>query len=161
VKSLAGKKVKFQVKVHQVEEAIVPEITETWIEKTFGKKITITHWKEDITKQIQENHEQECKREQEEAFLKELLTVISADIPVTLLSFEKSGMLQEIKTNLERSGLSYEQYLKAVKKTEEEVLNDFEKPAEERLKLRFGLQEIAKQEGVDFAKILEKLLESM
>lgn len=158
VKSLAGKKVKFQAKVWEVEEAILPEITEAWLEKTFGKKMMLSEWKEDIKKQIQTSLDQEAKREQEEAFLKELLTVINAEIPTTLVTMEQASMLQEMKSQVERSGLSYDHYLKAIKKTEAELRKTFENPAEERLKLRLGLQEIAKQEGVDFSKILEKLL---
>lgn len=161
VKSLAGKKVKFSVNVHEVEETILPEITEAWLEKTFGKKMTLPEWKEEIKKQIQEAHDQESKREQEATFLKELLTLISAEMPTTLLTMEQASMLQEMKAQVERSGLSYDHYLKAMKKTEEELRKSFEKPAEERLKLRFGLQEIAKQEGVDFSKVLEKLLEKV
>lgn len=161
VKSLAGKKVKFQVKAWELEEAIPPEITEAWLEKTFGKKMTLPEWKEEIKKQIQTAHDQETKREQKEAFLKELLIMISGEIPSSLLTFEQSAMLQEIKAQVERSGLSYDHYLKAMKKTEDELKKTFEKPAEERLKLRLGLQEIAKQEGVDFSKVLEKLLEKV
>lgn len=161
VKSLSGKRVHFKVKVHLIEESNLPEITELWLEKTLGKKISLADWKIDLKKQIQESHDQKAKRDQEEAYLKELLTKITAEIPGTLVSLEQNSMLQEIKDQIQRTGLSYEHYLKALKKTDAELLASFAQAAEERLKLRLGLQEIAKMEGVDLSKILEKLLETM
>ena len=85
----------------------------------------------------------------EEAVLAYLSNKISFnEIPEILIDEEKQKMFAELKQGLEQQGLSFEDYLKNIKKTEEEIAQDFTKGAEERAKTALILRQIAKEEKV-------------
>lgn len=156
--SLTGKEVKFQVKVLRLEQPVVPEINEAFVEKVTGKKQSVEEWKKAVKEQIQKEHDRMFARQREELTLQKLLELIQAEIPKTLIDHEKKMILEEIKQQIQARGMSYERYLESTKKNEEQLLESFEKQAEDRVKLRLALFKIAEQEGVTLKKALEKIL---
>ena len=81
------------------------------------------------------------------------------EIPQILIDDEKQKMFAELKQNLEHQGLSFEDYLKNLKKTEEDLAKDFAKGATERAKTALILRQIAKEEKISL--VLNKLTEAV
>jgi trigger factor len=148
-KHLAGDKVKFKIKLNRLEEALSPELDEALIEKVSGKKQSLEEWKKQLKEDIQKEHDRLHKQEVEEAFFDELVKITDIDVPKTLADDERQSILKEIKERILYQGLSYEKYLQTLGKNEEQLLESFEKQAEERVKLRMGLQHIADAEGME------------
>jgi len=126
-KDLAGAKVVFEVKIHEVRENVLPEINEEFLSK-LGEFKT----KEDFEKQI-----------------KKLAEVSKVPVPEILLEDQKQSIEMDMQQNLMYSGLSLDDYLKRMNKTREEWLeNDVKAVAESRVKSGLALAELSKVEKI-------------
>ena len=82
---------------------------------------------------------------------------IKQDMPKFLVEAEKDKMAEEMKRNIAQMGLKWDDYLKHIKKTEEELKKDWEKDAIKRVKYGLILDQMAEQEKIEIpAEELEK-----
>lgn len=149
-KTLAGKKADFKVKVKDVYELQLPELNDDFA-KALGQQNPA-----ELKKVLQENLQAEAdQKEEQKAEIEMLQKIIEGskfeEIPEILISEEKQKMFAELKQNLTDQGINFEDYLKNIKKTTEEIANGFSKGAEERAKTALILREIAIQEKVEIS----------
>ena len=147
-KDLAGAKVVFEVKIHEVRENVEPEINEEFLSK-LGDFIT----KEEFEKQIEEDLKTQKQAEADEKFkdelVKKLAEVSKVPVPEILLEDQKRSIEMDMQQNLMYSGLSLEDYLERMGKTHEEWLEkDVKEAAEMRVKSGLALAELSKVEKV-------------
>ena len=147
-KDLAGAKVVFEVKIHEVRENVLPEINEEFLSK-LGEFKT----KEDFEKQIKEDLKTQKQVEADDKFkdelVKKLAEVSKVPVPEILLEDQKQSIEMDMQQNLMYSGLSLDDYLKRMGKTREEWLeNDVKAVAESRVKSGLALTELSKVEKI-------------
>ena len=148
-KDLAGAKVVFEVKIHEVRENALPEINEEFLSK-LGEFKT----KEEFEKQIKEDLKTQKQTESDEKFkdklVKKLAEVSKVPVPEILLEDQKQSIELDMQQNLMYSGLSLEDYLERMGKTREEWLEkDVKEAAEMRVKSGLALAELSKVEKVE------------
>lgn len=148
-KDLAGTKVVFEVKIHEVRENALPEINEEFLSK-LGEFKT----KEEFEKQIEEDLKIQKQAESDEKFkdklVKKLAEVSKVPVPEILLEDQKQSIELDMQQNLIYSGLSLEDYLERIGKTREEWLEkDVKEAAEMRVKSGLALAELSKVEKVE------------
>lgn len=148
-KDLAGAKVVFEVKIHEVRENALPEINEEFLSK-LGEFKT----KEEFEKQIKEDLKTQKQSESDEKFkdklVKKLAEVSKVPVPEILLEDQKQSIELDMQQNLMYSGLSLEDYLERMGKTHEEWLEkDIKEAAEMRVKSGLALAELSKVEKVE------------
>ena len=147
-KDLAGAKVVFEVKIHEVRENVEPEINEEFLSKLGNFKT-----KEEFEKQIEEDLKTQKQAEADEKFkdelVKKLAEVSKVPVPEILLEDQKRSIEMDMQQNLMYSGLSLEDYLERMGKTREEWLEkDVKEAAEMRVKSGLALAELSKVEKV-------------
>lgn len=147
-KDLAGAKVVFEVKIHEVRENVEPEINEEFLSKLGDFKT-----KEEFEKQIEEDLKTQKQAEADEKFknelIKKLAEVSKVPVPEILLEDQKRSIEMDMQQNLMYSGLSLEDYLERMGKTREEWLEkDVKEAAEMRVKSGLALAELSKVEKV-------------
>ena len=147
-KDLAGAKVVFEVKIHEVRENVEPEINEEFLSKLGDFKT-----KEEFEKQIEEDLKTQKQAEADEKFkdelVKKLAEVSKVPVPEILLEDQKRSIEMDMQQNLMYSGLSLEDYLERMGKTHEEWLEkDVKEAAEMRVKSGLALAELSKVEKV-------------
>ena len=147
-KDLAGAKVVFEVKIHEVRENVEPEINEKFLSKLGDFKT-----KEEFEKQIEEDLKTQKQAEVDEKFkdelVKKLAEVSKVPVPEILLEDQKRSIEMDMQQNLMYSGLSLEDYLERMGKTREEWLEkDVKEVAEMRVKSGLALAELSKVEKV-------------
>ena len=147
-KDLAGAKVVFEVKIHEVRENVLPEINEEFLSK-LGEFKT----KEAFEKQIKEDLKTQKQAEADDKFkdelVKKLAEVSKVPVPEILLEDQKQSIEMDMQQNLMYSGLSLDDYLKRMGKTREEWLeNDVKAVAESRVKSGLALAELSKVEKI-------------
>lgn len=148
-KDLAGAKVVFEVKIHEVRENVEPEINEEFLSKLGDFKT-----KEEFEKQIEEDLKTQKQAEADEKFkdelVKKLAEVSKVPVPEILLEDQKRSIEMDMQQNLMYSGLSLEDYLERMGKTREEWLEkDVKEVAEMRVKSGLALAELSKVEKVE------------
>ncbi len=82
------------------------------------------------------------------AVLEEIINQNPFEVPEILIESEKEKMLDELKIRLSEIQLSFEDYLKQIKKTEADLLQEFTPLAEKRVKMALVLKEIAQKENI-------------
>ena len=91
----------------------------------------------------------ETEEEKVEKIYKTLLDNIKLEIPKSVIEEEVNYSLERLESQAKKLNLTLENYLKAVKKTLEEVKEEYSKRAEESIKLDLILLEIAKVEKIE------------
>lgn len=148
-KNLAGREVDFKTEVKAVYERELPELNDDFA-KAMGQFADLAALK----KQISDNLEQEKKMKEEQRYEGEILDkLVRASefgiIPEILLHNESHKMLHEFEATITRQGLQFEDYLKNINKTEEQLEQEFSGSAEERVKAALVTREIANLEKIE------------
>lgn len=144
-----GKVVNFETTVNSVQESTMPELTDDFIEKVTGEKKTFAELKEEIKKNLVEQKKNEERMRQEDKILEAVLERTEVEISDMLIAEEVDYIIEDIKADLAEKGLTYEQYLKASKKSEADILKDHQKEAEKRIKIRLALQFLFTEEKIE------------
>jgi len=148
-KSFQNKKVKFKVTVQKIQEAKVPELNEAFIEKISGKKQKEAEFKETVEKDLENYKEGEEKKRQENELLEKFLGITKVEFSDILTNEEVDHMIHEMKHDMQHRGLTFENYLTHIKKTEEDLREELKKEALKRITLRFGINEIMEKEKIE------------
>jgi trigger factor len=143
------KKIKISVKVDSVKKVEIPEVNDEWV-KGLGAFNTVEELKKDIKEGIKKDKEvAEIQRVREES-IKKLIEKTEIEVPETLIKREQDFMLNNIKERcLSELKINFEEYLKQVKKTEEEITKELEEIAKEKVKGFLVLHQIVKDEKIE------------
>lgn len=146
-KHLAGKKVDVTVKVHDVYERQFPELNEDFA-KTLGQE-SMDKLRELLRTNLGKEAEQKADEKAEiEIFDAILAKTKIKDLPDVLVDAERKKMYYELTRDLDRSGISVEDYLKDIKKTEEELNKDFTEQATKRAEAALISRQVAKENNI-------------
>ena len=143
-KPIQGKKVKFKVTLNRLEEKLEQKLDEAMAEKITGQKQSVEDFKKRVEEDLKKELEHRNRQEHDNAVVTEIIKIIKADLPDAIIEQELGAMLDEQKRRVEQQNLSWEQYLKHIKKTEEDFKKDHQKGAEDRVLARLGIQHIIK-----------------
>ncbi len=149
--NLAGKNVEFKVKINEVYSREIPELNEEFA-SGFGVK-TVEELKKSIKENMQKEKEQSAKQKTELAILDKVLENTKfEDIPETLVNHEAQGMLEEMESQIKSQGAEFEEYLKSINKTREQLLLDITPDAVKRVKSALMIREIAVKEKIEVSE---------
>jgi len=141
-KHLAGKKVDFKVRVKDVYERQLPEISDD-LAKVLGQE-SVLKLREIINSNLTQEAEQKAAQQTEIEILEAIIKDSTfEEIPEVLVDAEKQKIFYELKRDLEKNGITIEQYLNDLKKKENELFNDFKVQAEKRAKAALVSRQIA------------------
>ncbi len=151
-KNLAGKEIEFSVKVEAVKQVDLPEIDDNFA-KGLGDFKDMPALKESIKQGLTlEKKAFEARKRQEE-----VLSMVEKKcqfiVPKVLTKTQKERRFQDLKTRVSKEiGISFEDYLKKIKKTEKELLESLEKESEKEARRFLILREIAKKEDITISE---------
>ena len=148
VKALASKDVTFTVTVTKVQEVIEPKVDDEFAAKA-GPFKTAKELKEDIRRQVESERQYEADRNHEAELIKQITKKSTMALPEVLVAEQIERYMRELKQNVAYRGMTWQEYLDAEGKSEEEYLKDVVRPqAEERLQASLVLAEIAEKEQI-------------
>lgn len=128
----------------------LPELTDEYV-KTFGKEGQFTGV-EDFKNKIREHLTIEKARDVDSRHRAKITDTIVdktiMDIPKVMIDAEIGQMFAQMQDDLERAQLKIDDYLTHVKKTREDMVNEWTPSATKRAKLQLVLNEIAKKENI-------------
>ena len=124
-------------------EAVVQDI------QKHSKETEIT---DDLKNKIRENItiEKEIKEKDKRRteILEKIIDGSTIELPKIIIEGEQEKMLAQFKDDIGKSGISFEEYLKHIKKTEEDLKKEWRDTAVKRAKSQVILNTIAKEEGI-------------
>ncbi len=146
-KDLAGKKMDFKVTLKSVLEVQLPNLDDEFAKSLGGFK-TLTELEENLKKSIKMDKEQKEKEVFLDSLIGEIVKNSKIDLPEVMIKNEQEKIINEMKSNIEQHGLSFDMYLANLKKTIDEIKEGVKEQAEKRVKSVLVLEEIAKQEDI-------------
>jgi trigger factor len=143
--SLRGKKLDFQVKINDVSERKLPTLNDEFA-KTLGKFENLENLKKSIEDGIKGEKERVESEKLRGLMLKNISDQVKIDLPEAIVEGELNAMLHDLRHQCEDHGLSFEDYLKQLKKNEEEMKKDLRVGASSKAKADLILRTIAKEQ---------------
>lgn len=122
-----------------------PELTDETASQ-FGEFKTAAELKEQIRKNLTLEKEKQALDKWRLSLIEAVLAETKLDIPQTLIEAETNKMLAELRDNIERMGMKFDDYLTHLKKTEADLRTAWQADAEKRVKVGLVMNEIAKTE---------------
>lgn len=149
-KDLAGQDVVFNVTVHDIKKRVIPELDEEFFKDLDMEGVSN---KEELEKVIEEEIAVQKEYQVENKFVEDLLAKASDNMTIELdeelIEAEADRMYKEFVQRLSMQGVNEELYYAYSGAKKEDILKDMKKEAEIRLKYRYLLEAIAKEEKIE------------
>ncbi len=140
----------------------LPELTDEFVQ-TLGAFENVDDFKTKYRENLRLDKEHKARETNRLAIMERILAETKASIPKILIEGELDRMLYRMKTDISGMGLSYDEYLKHLGKSEETMRDEFRADAEKRVKMEILISEIAQKENITpnpetVAKEIEQVL---
>lgn len=131
---------------HQHTEEL-PEVDDEFA-KSFGQFQNLDELKSKVRENLTKEAEQAVKDKRRVTIMDTLIAKTSFEVPEVMIKSETEKMLAQIESDMSASGASLEDYLKHIKKTKEELVQDFQPEAIRRARFQLILNAIAKKADI-------------
>lgn len=160
-KDLAGKKAEFKVNIQDIKQKQLPEADDEFIKEN-SEFSTLSEWKEDCKKHLEESKKVQVKNEYENNMVKAAIENAKVDIPEVMVDERVKEIVRDMAAGLQQRGLKFEDYLKYIGKTIEEVQESYKETALNDVKAELVMEAIAEAENLEVTpEDLEKELTIM
>ena len=116
--------------------------------KSFGDFKTAEELKEKIKTNLKSEKEITQKDKVRLAIIEEIVKETKGEIPEILINSEIEKILYKLETDITGVGFKFEDYLKQINKTVEDLKSEFRADAEKRAKLQLIIHTIAEKENI-------------
>ncbi len=144
----SGQKINFDIEMVSVMERDLPEINDDFA-KSFPGIEDLNQLKEKIREGMEKEKKAKEKERVKMKVLEGIKEEVSFEVPEILIEKELDNMLNNIKNQLANNNSSFEDYLKEIKKTEEDLRKEWRKKAEENVSYALLLHKISENEKIE------------
>ena len=149
--TLQNKKVKFKVKIKQINQIILPKLDDQFAQLV-GDFSTLKELKEDIKKELLKTKQDEALIKQQNLIIEHLVNKTNIEIPAILIDDEKNRIDAEQRKNANYRGLTWQEYLQQSNLNQETYLKNLNQQAETRVKTGLVLGAVANSENLSISK---------
>lgn len=162
VDEYAGKPVQVTVTVSDVKERILPELDEDFVQEIGEGYDSMEALREQIEEELKTESENAAEQEVRESAMSNLLEGVSATIAPVIIDNEVNYMLNEQAQTLARMNIRFDDYLRSVGSSEDELREQLREEAVTRIKRAVALEKLGDAEGIDVSDDdVEERIESL
>jgi FKBP-type peptidyl-prolyl cis-trans isomerase (trigger factor) len=132
---------------NEADETIKPELTDEFV-KTLGEFKNVEDFKTRLTENMKSEKEVQVSQKRRLEIIEEIVKQADVKLPEVLVEEEQHKMLDEFRGRVESMKMNFEEYLTAIKKTEEELMSEWKEDAIKRAKMNIILPQIALKEDI-------------
>ena len=143
-KNLAGKNVKFKVKLKEIKSLTVSELNDEFIKKFGDQFKTVDDFKAELRKSMENEKERKSKDKMEKNLLSKIADSVDFEIPSCMVDADIENSIKMMRQNLQRSGSDFEK----MGLSEDKIRNDFRPNAERKVKEMLVLGEVSIKENI-------------
>jgi FKBP-type peptidyl-prolyl cis-trans isomerase (trigger factor) len=129
----------------------LPELNDEFAQ-SLGGFTDLADLKQKLKENIKNEKEQQSKDKRRGKIIEVLIEKTNIDIPSIFVESELEKILSQLREDTQRFGLSFDDYLKRIEKTEEQIRAEFRDQARKRAKLQLTLNKIAEEEKIEADK---------
>lgn len=145
---LAGREIDFDLEVKTVMEKELPNLNDEFANSLHENVSDL----DELKKKIKEGIRSEKKTKEEESLkmkvVQELIENTELDIPEILVERELKNMKNKLERQIQQNGVTFEDYLNNIDKSEEELLKEWRPRAEDNVAAAIILHKIAEKENI-------------
>jgi len=132
---------------HAHPEPEIPELNDAFVQ-ALGPFKDVEDFKTKLKENIKLEKENQQKEKTRLKIIEEIVEGSQIDLPEILVDVELDKILYRMESDITQMGLKFEDYLKHLNKTKEDLRKEFRTDAEKKAKLALILNEIAKEEKI-------------
>src|SRR3989338_17388 len=125
----------------------LPEFNDEFV-KSLGSFTDIEDFKIKLRENIKLEKQNQAKEKTRLKIIEEIIEKSELEVPHILIEIELDKILYRMESDITQMGLQFEDYLKHLTKTKEDLRKDFRNDGEKKAKLTLILNEIAKVEKI-------------
>ena len=129
------------------DKEVLPELTDEFA-KSLGAFESVVALREQISKGIGEEKVRVARDKRRGAIIEKLLEKSTLEVPPIFIESELQKIMAQMSEDIGRLGMTFDDYLKRMGKTEADIREEFKDQARKRAKLQLLLNKIAEEEKV-------------
>ncbi len=129
-------------------KAIAPEFNDDFV-KTLGNFKDVDDFKKQLSENMLKDKKAKAAQKVRLEIIEKIISESKCDIPDILIDEEIANMMHQFKHDLENAKINFEDYMKEIKKTEEEMKTAWRPDAEKRVKMNLIIPKIAIAEKIE------------
>lgn len=146
---LKGAAVVFKVHVNEIKREVLPELNDEFAEDVNIPGVeTVDDLKAKVRERLETNKKNAAENEAEEELMNSLTEKAEVEIPESMIKQEEQYLVNQLASRVQQFGMNFNDYIKAMGKTAEQVMEDYKGNAEKSVKLRLVLDAVAKKENL-------------
>jgi len=150
-KEVAGKEATFKVKVTEIQQEKLPEVTDGFAAEVNAEYQTVEILRQKILEDLKKRAEEQSKQEFENKVIETATAMSQLEYPPVMVEAEIDRLLEREFRFLQQTGQEIEQYLKSINKTLEQMRQDLKPAAEKRIAQSLVLGKISEEEKITVA----------
>ncbi len=135
----------------KMPEPELPEFNDEFV-KALGPFESVTDFKTKLKENIKLEKENQLKEKTRLKMVEKIIDETKVDMPEILIEVELDKILYRMESDITQMGLKFEDYLKHLNKTIEDLRKEFRGDAEKKAKLALVLNKISKVENISADK---------
>lgn len=147
-KSFAGKALEVSAKTHEVKARIVPDLTDEFA-KSIGAFADVAaleaNAREELLKEKKDKEAQHIRSR----IIEEIAISARVEVPEVLIRAELEKMQDELKNGVLQMGMEWDNYLRHIKKTVEDLTHEWQGEASMRVRVALALRTIGREAGIE------------
>ena len=147
--SIAGKEASFSVTVKTVQERILPELNDEFAQGLPDGFENLDALRTQVKEALTADAKSKADSDYQDKVIQALLDGTDIEVPPVLLDQEAENIQGHQEQFLGQANIIREDYLAAIGKTEEEVLEEAKEEADKRIRRSFVINKISDLEGVE------------
>ncbi len=145
---VAGQKISFEVTCNAVKTQTTPKLTDEWVKETLGFD-DVASFKEEVESSIKTQKEDVVPRIKENACSLELVERFTDDADEAMVEQTESQLLQDFFSQLQRQGMSFDNFLMMQGIDSDQFKQDVKKQATDNVKQDMALDAWAAHKGIE------------
>lgn len=149
IPGIRGEKISVEMTVKGVSEVKLPELTKEYLKARLGTDATPETFRADVKRMLTDRaRSEELKRREEELYTL-VRAATTVDLAPEVIDAEVQDMAGDLRMRLEKQNMTMDDWLKTTNKDPKAVVDEMKQIAENRIRLRFGMQELAAKLKID------------
>ncbi len=148
-RKLAGAPARFTVTLHGVKERRLPVLDDGLAEMIDPEHKTAVELREFVRQQLVDREEQQRKMAHEDAVVQAVIDQAAVEVPPQLVEEEAQRLLDRLAANLDRQGITIQQYLRFTEKSEAQLRAELMAQGERSVRRSEVLNAVALAEGLE------------
>ena len=139
----------FAVTVSNVQEMVLPELTDSWVDESIGEFDTVEAYTASIAERINTSKLNQARNSFIERVTTALAELVDVDAPESMVNGDLQARLQNTIQQFQQQGISIDQWLAATGQDAESFIATLRVQSEKAVKVDLALRAVAVAEGIE------------